>query len=255
MLVATLLLLPLRRFSARPAARRWSKESADRAAPKKLFVPEFRRDPRLSLASNHRGIFYLRCPGIIIERTRAIVAYVCVITGREKHIEEKFMRGRNEQPNRTKWTYLASPRINKQQQMTAYVRPFLRHRFHRSGSRSVKDSSYLPLRVSPRLYLAFPLASTRTGIPFERASLFFPLLLQPRSVSFVLTLILDRPRWFSRRLLDSPWIICATIVTDLPSYPELSSRHGHRTFARSVPCLHIYIFIRTVIASIFKPGY
>lgn len=49
------------------------------------------------------------------------------------------MRGRNEQPNRTKWTYLASPRINKQQQMTAYVRPFLRRRFHRSGSRSVKD--------------------------------------------------------------------------------------------------------------------
>lgn len=36
--------------------------------------------------------------------------------------------------------------------MTAYVRPFLRHRFHRSGSRSVKD---------PFLFLARSLASLR----------------------------------------------------------------------------------------------
>lgn len=94
-------------------------------------------------------------PCIIIGQTRAIVGYVCVIAGRRETHREKFMRGRNEQPNRTKWTYLASPRINKQQQMTAYVRPFLRHRFHRSGSRSVKD---------PFLSLSLSSSSSRTRV-------------------------------------------------------------------------------------------
>lgn len=103
-------------------------------------------------------------PCIIIGPTRAIVGYVCVIAGprenekakeRETH-REKFMRGRNEQPNRTKWTCLASPRINKQQQMTAYVRPFPRHRFHRSGSRSVKNpllTFSLSLSLRPSSFL------------------------------------------------------------------------------------------------------
>mgnify|MGYP004580615259 CR=1 FL=1 len=108
---------------------------------------------------------------IIIERTRAPLWPTCARycderdrksdreeerkRRRETH-REKFMRGRNEQPNRTKWTYLASPRINKQQQMTAYVRPFLRHRFHRSGSRSVKDPLLSVFTLSLSLSLSVP---------------------------------------------------------------------------------------------------
>lgn len=114
-------------------------------------------------------------PCIIIGQTRAIVGYVCVIAGRRETHREKFMRGRNEQPNRTKWTYLASPRINKQQQMTAYVRPFLRHRFHRSGSRSVKDP-FLSLSLSlhpPRAHACY------TALPL------FPVTLIPASSFFL----------------------------------------------------------------------
>lgn len=103
-------------------------------------------------------------------------ARYCLENERERDAAKKFMRGRNEQPNRTKWTYLASPRINKQQQMTAYVRPFLRRRFHRSGSRSVKDppspplssrlaSATLPLSLSERTSFSVILAPSSRFLP------------------------------------------------------------------------------------------
>lgn len=58
-------------------------------------------------------------------------------------------RGRNEQPKRTKWTHLASPRINKQQQMAAHVRPFFPSgRFRSAGSRSGKGQLSTPF-LSP----------------------------------------------------------------------------------------------------------
>lgn len=154
-------------FGPRPVVRRWSTNHRF-AATKKLrsgistrSFPRFVPPPPTARPSGHI-LFTMSC--IIIGRTRAPLWPTCArYCGERETHREKFMRGRNEQPNRTKWTYLASPRINKQQQMTAYVRPFLRHRFHRSGSRSVKDSSLLAFPHSLPISVSLSRGTTSTG--------------------------------------------------------------------------------------------
>lgn len=141
------------------------------------------------------------------------------------------MRGRNEQPNRTKWTYLASPRINKQQQMTAYVRPFLRRRFHRSGSRSVKDPPSPPppppsppsrfrdftsvfLSLSYSLSFSLSLRTERERV--ERTS--FSVILAPSS-----------------RLLPDPGPPAVTLRVEAPEAPVDHSRdHRYRSLDLSL---------------------
>lgn len=143
------------------------------------------------------------------------------------------MRGRNEQPNRTKWTYLASPRINKQQQMTAYVRPFLRRRFHRSGSRSVKDPPSPPppppsppsrfrdftsvfLSLSYSLSFSLSLRTERERERVERTS--FSVILAPSS-----------------RLLPDPGPPAVTLRVEAPEAPVDHSRdHRYRSLDLSL---------------------
>lgn len=91
-------------------------------ASPKIFISQFRRfRARLSI---FLPLFF---PSLCVYFIRDVShyhrarMYARVRVG-WKHSDK--VRGRNEQPKRTKWTHLASPRINKQQQMTAHIRPF-----------------------------------------------------------------------------------------------------------------------------------
>lgn len=243
MLVATLLLPPLRCFSA--LVRLFVVDPRITDSPlRKSFVPEFRPGPSPAsflhhLPPGHRGIFYLRCPALSSGgRARHCGLRARVIAGREKHIERNLCVG--ETSNRTAQSGRISPRlelINSNKWPPAYVRPFLRHRFHRSGSRSVKDSSLLAFPHSPSISVSLSRDATST----REATLLFR---HPSAFLFVLT-----RSWTARGVPPGGcWILRGSFA---PRSLPISEFVLLETFREMIFCFPFFLFLRFFFLSFF----